>query len=169
MSLHSRLPPGFSLEERVTAINLLCGKLSERGAQIERLRWRVAIELYAVQEIVSAEGLEWEPWCRAHINRSYGDIRKLVRMARAHDPEAAHQVEKAATKARMVRTRNQRAHMRVVEAEQSADVARQLIRAILSKYSIDEARGMLELVEVRDLIEALNAEVVPAPALRIVS
>jgi hypothetical protein len=168
MSLHSRLPIEFTLEERVTAINSLCDKLSERGAQIERLRWRVAIELYAVRKIVSAEGLEWEPWCRANINRSLRDVRRLIKMAKGHDPEAAHEAAKASR-----RTSSRRPDtVSAVDPERSAEAARQLITAILVCHSISEARAMLDLVEMRDLIEALDdAEAGPpsARAVRVIS
>jgi len=160
MSLHSRLPVEATLDDRVTAINLLCDKLAQRGTQIERLRWRVAIELYAVQKIVLAEGLAWEAWCEAHINRGLRDIRKLLKMAMAHDPEAAHGAEKAGTKAARRKKGNgadQRPSMAVrANAKQTAKAVRQLMGHVLSCCPISEARALLELVEISDLIAFLD-------------
>jgi hypothetical protein len=168
MSLHSRLPAEYTLDDRVSAVNLLCDKLSQRGAQIERLRWRVAIELYALQQIVLADGLQWEAWCRSHINRSASDIRRLIKMAKAHDPEAAHEAAKASRRT----SSRQSLTVSVVDAEQSAAAARQLVSAILTYHPINEARAMLGLVEMRDLIEALDdAEAASASgsAVRVIS
>jgi hypothetical protein len=172
MSLHSRLPAEYTLDERVSAVNLLCDKLSQRGAQIERLRWRVAIELYALQQIVLADGLQWEAWCRSHINRSLGDIRKLIKMAKGHDPEVAREAAQHARREENAVAHMKRASVRVVDAEQSAAAARRLVSAILTYHPINEARAMLGLVEMRDLIEALDdAEAASASgsAVRVIS
>jgi len=156
MSLHSRLPVEATLDDRVTAINLLCDKLAQRGTQIERLRWRVAIELYAVQKIVLAEGLAWETWCETHINRSLGDVRKLLKIAKAHDPEAAHDAENAGRRRKGNGADTKRAPVRVSNAKQTAKAARHLISDVLSCRSIGEARALLGLVGIADLIAALD-------------
>jgi hypothetical protein len=161
MSLHSRLPIHFTLDNRVDAINALCDKLSKHGAQTERLRLRVAIELYVVQKIVQADGEPWEAWCETHINRSLGDIRKLLKMAASHDPEAAHEAEKASKKAARRKQNGsntvQRAPGRAISgSKQSAKAARKLISAILSCHSIDQARAMLGVIDIGDLIDALD-------------
>jgi hypothetical protein len=168
MTLHSRLPVDLTLDQRVEAVNRLCDTLAHRGAQVERLRWRIAIELYTIQKIVIAEGLPWEVWCRENINRSLGDVRKLLKMAKAQDPEVAHGAEIAHTRERM-RTRavptSQRALTRVVSPEQSAAIAARLIAGLLTCYPITEVRDMLDQVEMRDLIEALgDAEAASASA-----
>ena len=161
--IHSRLPVAFTLEQRVNEINLLCDKLSQRGAQVQRLRLRTAIELYVVQKIVTAKKLAWEVWCQDNINRSLGDIRKLLKMAAAQDPEAAHEAEKSIAKKGMARTRTrvanskQRANMRVANSEQSVKSGRQVISDMLSCRSISEARVIiLGLTELADLIAALD-------------
>lgn len=171
MSLQSRLPPELTLEQRVAEINRLFAKIYVHGQQTERLRWRVAIELLDIQKRVQAMELPWEAWCQANLDRSLGDIRKLLAMAKAHDPAAAHVSVKAARNKQDVANRK-RARVRVVEPEQppaairqrdagKAYAARQLIRAILTKLSISEVRGMLDLIDVHDLIEALDAEASP--------
>jgi hypothetical protein len=178
MSLESRLPPDLTLEQRATEINRLFAKIYTHEQQIERLRWRVAIELHDIQKRVLAIGWPWEKWCLANLDRSLGDIRKLLKMAAAHDPEAAHEAEKADTKAaRRKREKDssadQRASMRALaDAQQPpaairqrdagrAYAARQMIRAVLSKHSISEVRGWFDLIDIHDLIEALDAEASP--------
>jgi hypothetical protein len=165
VTIYSRLPAELTLDQRVAEINRLCGKLNDRGAQIERLRWRIAIELYAVQQMVLAQGLPWEAWCQEHISRSAGDIRKLIKMAASHNPEAAHQAEKTDTRAHVARHRqkqkgsnvDQRAYMRVADTKRSAEIARQLITALMVTHPISEVRAMLSAVEMHDLFAALNA------------
>lgn len=158
--IHSRLPVAFTLEQRVNEINLLCDRLSQRGAQVQRLRLRTAIELYVVQKIVTAKKLAWEVWCQDNINRSLGDIRKLLKMAAAQDPEAAHEAEKASTKAARRNgngANTKRASMRVANSEQSVKSGRQVISDMLSCRSISEARVIiLGLTELADLIAALD-------------
>lgn len=124
------------------------------------MRWRAATELYVVQEIVTAKKLPWEAWCQENINRSLGDIRKLLKMAASHDPEAAHEAEKAGQKAargKKVNGADQRASMRALaDTKRIAKIARQLISDHLACRSINETRTMLGSVELADLITALD-------------
>jgi hypothetical protein len=159
--IHSRLPVAFTLEQRVAEINLLCDRLSQRGAQVQRLRLRTAIELYVVQKIVVTKKLAWEAWCQDNINRSLGDIRKLLKMAAAQDPEAAHDALKLNAKKSMTRTRvansKQRANTRVANSERSVKSGRQMVSAMLTCHSISEARVIiLGLADLADLIAALD-------------
>jgi hypothetical protein len=187
MSLSSRLPAELTLEERASEINRLFGKLSHIGAQGERVRWRIAVELHACQKLVPAG--QWESWCRSNIGRSLGDIRKLLKMAEAYDPKTAHEAEISAQQVARQQQKDsiavQRASMRALATPKQlpakvhteerdagrAFVARQLIRAILAEHPITEARGMLDLVDMHDLIEALEAEAASTPgrSIRVVS
>lgn len=150
MNLHSRLPAGLTLEERAAAINELFEKIYIHGQQTERLRWRVAVELHNARKAVP-DG-QWETWCENNIRRSLGDIRKLLKLARAHDPKAAHEAEKAS---RRVGPRT----VRVDEAEQSGVhvAAWDLAEAILAKFTVAEARDMLQAIDIHDLVEAIEA------------
>lgn len=149
MNLHSRLPAEVTLAERADAINDLLEKIYIHGQQTERLRWRAAVELHNARKLVP-EG-QWEVWCENNIRRSLGDIRKLLKMAKAHDPEAAHEAEKAS---RRVRPRT----VRVDNAEQSGvpEAAWDLAEAILAKFTVMEARDMLQAIDIHDLIEAVE-------------
>jgi len=156
VTIYSRLPAELTLDQRVAEINRMCGRLNQRDAQNTRLRWRVAKELYTLQQIILAQGLPWEAWCEEHIIRSLGDVRKLISMAKTHDPEAAHETEKATKRQAMKVTREQRAHMRVANVKQSAEIARQLITALMVTHPLGEVRAMLSAVEMHDLFAALD-------------
>jgi hypothetical protein len=187
MTLSSRLPDALTLDQRAGEINRLLDKISTHGAQTERLRWRVAIELHNCQKMVRATGERWEKWCEDHIRRSLRDIRKLLKMAEAQDAEAAHETEKAATKERMMRNRqkqkdsnaDQRAHTPAfADPEQPSNTIlpfakppgrrapqnvkrilaiQKLISAILRSMSVREAQELLLQVDMDDLHEALEA------------
>jgi hypothetical protein len=154
MSIHSRLRADLTLDERATAINELLERIYTREQQTERLRWRVAIELYNAQKLVPRG--EWETWCENNIRRSLGDIRKLLKLAAAHDPQASHEAEKATGR---VAKAKQRADMRVLKAEQAgiASAAWDLAEAILARFTVAETREMLQEIDIHDLIEAVEA------------
>jgi hypothetical protein len=65
--------------------------------------------LLKARELVKAGeaggNIGWGKWCSAHINRSPGDIRKVMRIARSPDPKAASRAEREAAKRRMAEAR----------------------------------------------------------------
>ena len=159
--IHSRLPVAFTLDQRVDEINALCSRLAQRGAQIQRLRWRAAIELYVVQEIVTAKKLPWEAWCQDNINHGLRDIQKLLKMAAAQDPEAAHEAEKADKRTARHKKVNGAAKAPpgapLAGSKQSVKSGRQMVSAMLTCLSISEARVIiLGLADLADLINALD-------------
>jgi ribosome modulation factor len=56
--------------------------------------------LIAQQRVQLGEtNLGWEHWCKENVKRSLGDIRKLLALGRADDPEAAQEAERARNRA----------------------------------------------------------------------
>jgi len=49
---------------------------------------------------------EWERWCNSNIRRSQQDIQKIMKLASADDPEAAHEAEKAVNRADQAKSRS---------------------------------------------------------------
>lgn len=49
----------------------------------------------------AGDGVEWWPWYESKFVRSRKDAEKVMRMASADDPEAAHEAEKAETRTRV--------------------------------------------------------------------
>ena len=63
--------------------------------------------LLEAKRLLNASGSNrsWREWCAEHIERSERDIRRLVAIAKAADPEAAHEAEKAKTRDQVGRSR----------------------------------------------------------------
>jgi hypothetical protein len=60
--------------------------------KVERHRVRAGQLLIEASKYVPAG--TWQAWCRSHIQRSLGDIRKCIKLASSVDPEAAAEDEK---------------------------------------------------------------------------
>jgi hypothetical protein len=56
------------------------------------------LPLLRARELVRSIGEDWRAWCVAHVPRSERDIRKLLALARAGDPEAALAEERRQTR-----------------------------------------------------------------------
>jgi hypothetical protein len=63
-----------------------------------------------IEDGEEGEGVNWWKWYGKNIARSKKDAMKVMKLASATDPEAAHEQEKTATKDRMAKGRA--AHMR---------------------------------------------------------
>jgi hypothetical protein len=85
--------------------------------EVVGLRVAAGRALVAARAAVDAEHGpgHWEEWCSENVHRSQGDIRKLVAIATAADPEAAAAAEREAAKVRMAKVREDRANVRAVE------------------------------------------------------
>ena len=53
----------------------------------------------------AGDNVTWRDWCSAHISRSLGDIRKIMRIARQPDPMAALRAERESARERMTQAR----------------------------------------------------------------
>jgi Protein of unknown function (DUF3102) len=100
--------PG-SLESAAASINRHIDLFLRADAGAQAHRVRAGFELIAVRKRIP-EG-EWEAWCAENIHRSQREIRRLMALAGADDPEAAAEKERSETRERM---RAHRTHVRPV-------------------------------------------------------
>jgi len=77
----------------------------EAGVQLKNRRIAVGLKLIEARVRVDASGMAWQEWCAANIFRSQGDIRKVMKIAGADDPEAAAEAERASTRERVAAER----------------------------------------------------------------
>jgi hypothetical protein len=107
---------GASTGDMVEAINikLNLSVLADNESHHHRLyAGRMLLEL---RTRVEAEGEDWWTWQKGKFDRSRKDMEKLMRMARADEPEMAAQAEREETRSRMARLRNG-AHVRSMDGE----------------------------------------------------
>jgi hypothetical protein len=87
------LPPGSSEADHAQAVNkCLLRMTSAHGNMIQYRAWAGFALLDAQKDIPPGR---WQAWCSAHVDRSQGDIRKLMAIAKDENPEAAHEAAKA--------------------------------------------------------------------------
>jgi hypothetical protein len=85
-----------TLADWATSINKLFGNVDKTDKAARHARISVGEELIAARELVDAEGLGWNAWCKANIKRSRQDIARVMKIAAAEDPEAALEAAHAA-------------------------------------------------------------------------
>jgi hypothetical protein len=111
------------LDDVVQAINIKLGLAVEADNQASSHRLDAARMLLELRRRVE-ENLQdnWWEWCEGRFTHSRKDIEKLLRLARADDPEAAAQKEKADTRERMRRLRGAHIeHVRSIIPEPEAE------------------------------------------------
>jgi hypothetical protein len=86
-----------TLADRAAEINRLYEGVDKADGAAKRKRIEVGKALIEARKHVPAG--EWNAWCKANIPRSRQDIARVMRMAGAEDPEAAHEAENAARRA----------------------------------------------------------------------
>lgn len=70
------------------------------------LRVEIGNKLLQAKKAVEAiKVVPWEAWCEQHINRSLGDIRKVIALAQAEDPFLAAQQEREKNRQRIIEAR----------------------------------------------------------------
>jgi hypothetical protein len=85
----------------------------------ERKRIEAGKMLLKAKRLIEAPGgnIAWSEWCRANIERSEQDIRRLLRIALADDPEAEAERQRAIAREGMVRTRAKRTNAETVSSD----------------------------------------------------
>ena len=89
----------------------------QRAAQADDHRisaGKLLIEARERVEAGEAGDITWSDWVKQHIDRSPGDVRKVMALARAGDPEAARGKEKETAKKAMALLRHERANVSAV-------------------------------------------------------
>lgn len=106
-----------SLEARAASINRHIDLYLRADASQSAHRLRAGIELKMARDEVAASNWDrgWEAWCADNIHRSMRDIRRLMKIAEADDPEAAAEAERASDAARKRADRAERTDVRPVE------------------------------------------------------
>ena len=99
---HAQASPG-SLDDAARSINDHFFKISKAKSTADYHRVHAGRELVAVRKRIPHG--EWEKWCRVNIQRSLGDIRKVIAIVEAPDPEAALDEERGDTCDRMKKHR----------------------------------------------------------------
>lgn len=133
IELRERAPD--SLESAAIQINRYIALSLRADANAESYRRSAGHKLIRVRPRIP-EG-EWEAWCSANIRRSQGDIRKLMKLAGAEDPEAAVEEERSRNREAQQRSRAKRADVSAVER----------IFIEFLKLDADERREFIALVE----------------------
>src|SRR5437879_8959378 len=101
----------LSLDDRVTALRKALAEVDKRDQHANDARLDAGRCLILVREDINAlyqanRRVSWQAWCRENIpDRSDRDIRRLIKMANAADPEAARETEKTEARERMQRVR----------------------------------------------------------------
>jgi hypothetical protein len=85
-----------TLDERAAEINRLFDRADQADIRANHQRLAAGAELIAAKALVRHG--EWQAWCKANIQRSAGDIRKVMHMAGAEDPMAELEAERARTR-----------------------------------------------------------------------
>jgi hypothetical protein len=68
----------WTLEDEAATINRCFGQISKSETTTDQRRLRAGFALIDARKMVP-EG-EWEAWCKKNINRSTGDIRKVMKL-----------------------------------------------------------------------------------------
>jgi Protein of unknown function (DUF3102) len=142
-----------TLADRAAEINRLYEGVDRADGAAKRKRIEVGNALIEARKHVP-DG-EWNAWCKANIQRSRQDIARVMKMAGAEDPEAAHAAENAARRA--AAGRNTVLH---VETPAPAVLAEGGFFGPLPAPAIDvEASEPAPVVEVVDPVEPAPVEV----------
>jgi Protein of unknown function (DUF3102) len=86
-----------TLADRAAEINRLYEGVDRADGAAKRKRIEVGNALIEARKHVPAG--EWNAWCKTNIPRSRQDIARVMKMAGAEDPDAAHESENAARRA----------------------------------------------------------------------
>jgi hypothetical protein len=168
MILHRsfRLSAAATLSERAQAINWLFTEVDAARRKTACRRFELGSELIRAQAVVRKElgPGQWEAWCRGNIHRSQGDIQKVMKLALARDPMAAHEAEKAASRnqraerTEKVRVADHAASMRHVPASEHRPVL-----TVVSE-TVSEAAPEAAVDPVQAGVATLNAALASIPA-----
>jgi hypothetical protein len=92
-----------SLDKRAASINRHIELILKAEGRAGYHRLRAGQELISARKHVPPG--EWKAWCETNIKRSYRDIKRLLKIAGAEDPEAALEQERVSTRAQVARSR----------------------------------------------------------------
>lgn len=93
-------------DQMVKAINISTRLASSCDANAGGHRLNAGRLMLELRASIETQGEDWWVWQKGRFDRSRKDMEKLMRQARADDPEEAFEEERAETKARMKKVRN---------------------------------------------------------------
>ena len=133
---------GASSDDLVKAINLKVTLSIFAANEAYHHRLDAGRMLLELRTRIEAEGGDWWKWQTGKFDRSRRDMEKLMQMARADDPEAAVEEERAKARERMQRTRSSAANVRRIRPPDNAAVRRSMVSAIAKPVpNVTEAVG----------------------------
>jgi hypothetical protein len=161
-------PNARDLTQLATAINERSEPERELENQVFDHRVGTGNLLIEARAEVKAQRLKWEAWCAANIQRSLGDIRKLMRLASAENPREARQTEKAKNREGVRRTRENKTGKRAYVSALPVDGLDGGAGLDGLAVSAAGAKGNHATIDISALSPAVRAQIaaaVPRPAL----
>jgi hypothetical protein len=123
----------FTIERMVNEVHKNFASEREAGNRADRARIRAGQLLLALRERIEAgevgPGVEWWDWYGANITRTRRDANKVMKLARAADPEAAAETERTEARDRMAKHRAG-ANVRPKEDDEVADPVEQALELV---------------------------------------
>jgi hypothetical protein len=112
-------------------------------------------------EAGEAGDISWTKWCSQNVNRSKGDIRKIMQIAGHVEPKKALAAERAATQARMAEHRAHANDVRAVSPENTVElpaddetrVGKDGVAQPSEKRSADQIKASIRLLPIEELEE----------------
>ena len=150
----------FGLDQRAGRINKFFDDAAKAKGRLDASRLNAGRELIEAQFVAENElgPGQWESWCKANINRSQGDIRKVMKLASEDDPELALKLERAAAREGMAK---HRANVSAVDETNDVkdlapepshfDAPAKLRRSRASPYSRDPVSRMIHMYRMLDV------------------
>src|ERR1051326_1529865 len=96
---------------------------------------QLLIEAQKRVEAGEAGDTTWSDWVKQHIDRSPGDVRKVMALARAGDPVTARVEEKEKARRGMARLRHERANVSAPPQPCADETADDLVDEVLARWS----------------------------------
>jgi hypothetical protein len=135
--------------------------------------------LLKAKRLIEAPGsnISWSEWCRENIERSEQDIRRLLRIALASDPEAEAERQRATAREGMQRTRAKRTNAETVSSDDPTEVdfpaalagMPRLVRRYLERMNAEQCSALISWLihregSFRPAQQSADAKVVPIRA-----
>jgi hypothetical protein len=134
---HVKRPAGDSymppLENIAAEINVRL-QLAAKADDHRIAAGKLLIEAQERVEAGEAGDITWSDWVQQHIDRSPGDVRKVMALARAEDPLTARSQEKERARRGMAWLRHERAHVSALPQPCADETAEDLPGEVLAQW-----------------------------------
>lgn len=146
------------------SLNMLARTITECFNKSEQARdkannWRVTAGKHLIEARQRVEGgeagkIRWQTWCKTNVKRSLGDIRKVLALAGASDPDEAARKQREQNRQNNVALRDrQRAHVSAqqTDARPETDAATAPFLETFEQWWRDEA-SLADRMRVRAIV-----------------